>query len=81
MMDYAIEDTESLVMQNVLPRTGQKKIAQLIRLFRQPLWRTLLPRGAQWGHGAQWGQVFRYHTKTLHFDPHIRAHLLQCTFQ
>jgi pimeloyl-ACP methyl ester carboxylesterase len=43
MMDYAIQDKESLVLQNVMPRTGQRKMAQLIRLFRKPWWRAMLP--------------------------------------
>jgi pimeloyl-ACP methyl ester carboxylesterase len=44
MMDYAMQDRESLVMQNVLPRTGLRKMTQLIRLFRKPWWRAMLPR-------------------------------------
>lgn len=43
MMDYAIQDKESLVLQNVLPRSGLSKMTQLIRLYRKSFWRATLP--------------------------------------
>lgn len=44
MMDYAVHDTESLVVRNVVPRLGAHGAARLGRLFRRPLVRALLPR-------------------------------------
>lgn len=44
MMDYAVQDTESLVVRNVLPRLGAGGAARLGRLFRRPLARAVLPR-------------------------------------
>jgi len=43
MMEYAIEDTESLVVQNVVPALDRKRALRLISLFKHPLWRRVLP--------------------------------------
>lgn len=43
MMQYAIQDDQSLVVQNVLPRLSKRRARRLIRLFKRPLLRRLLP--------------------------------------
>lgn len=44
MMEYAIQDGDSLVVQNVVPRLSKRRAERVIRLFRRPLLRALLPR-------------------------------------
>lgn len=44
MMDYAAQDTASLVVQNVVPRLGAAGAARLGRWLRRPWGRVLLPR-------------------------------------
>lgn len=44
MMDYAIEDRESLVVRNLLPRFSRRRAQHVLELFRRPLFRALLPR-------------------------------------
>lgn len=44
MMDFAVEDVDSLVVQSVLPRLSVKRAKRLNKLFRHPALRSLLPR-------------------------------------
>jgi len=44
MMEYAIQDEASLVVQNVVPRVSKRRARRLIQLFRRPLLRYALPR-------------------------------------
>ncbi len=44
MMEYALEDEASLVVQNIVPRLSKRRARRLIGWFKRPLLRTLLPR-------------------------------------
>lgn len=74
MMDFAIQDKESLVMQNVLPRTGQRKMTQLIRLFRKPWWRAMLPRLVPYSQQVHHLRKEAYHEALYHDCP---AHITE----
>jgi pimeloyl-ACP methyl ester carboxylesterase len=77
MMDYAIQDRESLVMQNVLPRTGQRKIARLIHMFRKPLWRAMLPRILPYHQQVHRLRREAYHSALYHDCP---AHITELAY-
>ncbi|CAN7373174.1 alpha/beta fold hydrolase [Pseudoduganella sp. LjRoot289] len=53
MMEYALLDKESLVVRNVIPALSEARAARLIRWFKRPLLRWLVPRllpGAMQSH-------------------------------